>query len=343
MRDGLGKQLKHDVFNHAGVVIVPAGTLLTEEHLELFGKHGIEPGQIVVSAAVPKSDPKSARRASGSLVQSVRKAAEQSKILFEQTALTKKIPVMELRGTILPAVRQIAANDDVFALFEAVKAQDEYTYQHNIGVGVLSTLIGKWMGLDEMELSILSLGATLHDVGKVNIPLEILNKPGKLTTEEYALIKKHTVYGYELLKDTVGLSYRIALIALQHHERGDGKGYPLGLRKDQTDPLSKIVAVADVFHAMSSKRPYHDPMPFTEVVGQMRQGVFGQLDPEIVTVFLNGMAQRLLGREVLLTDGRVGEVVLIHPHDKTSPLIRTGSSFVDLSKERHVAIRSVAV
>ncbi|WP_426451406.1 HD domain-containing phosphohydrolase [Paenibacillus sp. S-38] len=339
MRRNLGKQLKQDVFNHGGVVILPAGTLLTEEHLELIGKHGIDPSQIVILEPHRVSSPK----ASDSLAQTVRKAAEQSRMLFEQTALTKKIPVMELRGAILPAVQQIAANDDVFTLFEAVKAQDEYTYQHNIGVGALSTLIGRWMGLDETELNILSLGATLHDVGKVNIPLEILNKPGKLTSEEYALVKKHTVYGYDLLKETVGLNYRIALIALQHHEREDGEGYPLGLHKNQTDPLSKIVAVADVFHAMSSKRPYHEPMPFTDVVERMRQGVFGQLNPEIVTVFLNGVAQRLLGREVLLTDGRVGEVVLIHPNDKTSPLVKTGSSFVDLSKERHVAIRSVAV
>ncbi|MCZ8522558.1 MULTISPECIES: HD-GYP domain-containing protein [Paenibacillus] len=347
MKDYLGKRLKQDVFNAAGLVILPAGTLIREEHIGLLGKHGIQEGDLSFTAnkddQLITGEGHRSGSAADSLSWAVRTAAEQSKALFGKAAHTRKIPVMEFRNAILPAVQQIAANEDVFALFEAVKAQDEYTYQHNIGVGVLSTLIGKWMGLDETELGLLSLGATLHDVGKVNIPLEILNKPGKLTKEEYELIKKHTIYGYGLLKETVGLNYRVALIALQHHEREDGQGYPLGLRKDQTDLFSKIVAVADIFHAMSSRRPYHEPMPFTGVVEQMRQGVFGQLNPEIVTVFLNGIAQRLLGREVLLSDGRVGEVVLIHSHDKTAPLVKTGSSFVDLSKERHLSIQTVAV
>lgn len=93
----------------------------------------------------------------------------------------------------------------------------------------------------------------------MKIPLEILNKPGRLTDEEYAIMKKHTIWGYELIKETVGTTKRQALVALQHHERMDGSGYPFGLQRAQIDPFSRIVAGADVFHAMSSRRVYRHP------------------------------------------------------------------------------------
>ena len=131
------------------------------------------------------------------------------------------------------------------------------------------------------------------------------------------------------------------MVALQHHEREDGSGYPLRLKSSHIDPISRIVAVADVFHAMSSKRPYHEEMPFYEVVKRMRQGFFGELDPNIVSVFLTNMIRNLIGRKVLLTDGRVGEVIYINPSDDTHPLIQIEHTFLDLSKERHIHIKGV--
>ncbi|MFD2880941.1 HD-GYP domain-containing protein [Paenibacillus rhizoplanae] len=216
----------------------------------------------------------------------VNSTVDLSKELFESYRISRKIPLADIRKDVLPVIQEISRNPDIFALFHSVQGKDDYTYQHNIGVAVLSTLIGRWLEMSEAELSVLSMAATLHDIGKLKIPSELLNKPGKLTDEEFTQVKKHTVYGYEILKETTGANSRIALVALQHHERNDGKGYPLGLTDEQIDPYSKIVAVADIFfHAMSSKRPYHEPMPFHMIVDQMRRGSFGALDPHIVTVF----------------------------------------------------------
>jgi HD-GYP domain-containing protein (c-di-GMP phosphodiesterase class II) len=247
----------------------------------------------------------------------------------------------EIRNEVLPAILQLSKNKDIFELFEAVKAKDDYVYQHNVGVGVISTLIGRWMNLDDSELSILSLAATLHDVGKIKLPLEVLNKPGKLNEIEFQLIKKHTIFGYELLKGTTGLSLRIARVALQHHEREDGNGYPLGLKKENIDLFSSIVAVADIFHAMSSKRPYHEPLSFHEIVNQMTDGKFGVLNPQIISVFIENLMKRLVGKQVLLTDGREGEVVYINPHNIETPLIKLADYFLDLSQERDVHIKSI--
>ncbi|GAA3401394.1 HD-GYP domain-containing protein [Paenibacillus hodogayensis] len=332
MDEYIGKIAKHDITNSNGTVLVPAKTKITEEHVHLLRNHVVDPSLIPFITG----DDQEFRR-------SMKRTVDTSKELFHSIESSRKVPLLEIRQKILPFVQQAAAYSNVFQLFESVKATDEYTYQHNIAVGIISTLIGRWMSLTESDISILSLAATLHDVGKVKIPVEILNKPGKLSNDEYALVKKHTVYGYELLKETIGLNPRIPLAALQHHERNDGKGYPFGLKEDKIHLFSKIVAVADIFHAMSSKRPYHHPLSFHEIVIQMRKGIFGELDPNIVTVFLDNIMRKIVGERVVLTDGRVGDVVYLNPHHLESPLIKTGDEFIDLSKRNDLHIKEIHI
>lgn len=336
MEQLIGKRTKHDILNAYGVTIVPAEAVLTPESLQILINHRIDINSIVFA-----SDRKPVQEKSIQIGELVQQTVTVSKELFESILLSRKVPLMEIRNEVLPAILQLSKNPDIFELFEAVKSKDDYVYEHNIGVGVISTLIGRWMNLDNSELSILSLAATLHDVGKVKLPLEILNKPGRLNEVEFQLVKKHTIFGYELLKGTTGLSLRIARVALQHHEREDGNGYPLGLKKENIDLFSSIVSVADIFHAMSSKRPYHEPMSFHEIVGQMSAGKFGALNPHIVSVFIENMMKRLVGKQVLLTDGRAGEVVYINPHNIETPLIKLADYFLDLSQERDVHIQTI--
>ncbi|MFC4102272.1 HD-GYP domain-containing protein [Paenibacillus xanthanilyticus] len=338
----LGLKLKNDVTTAYGLTIIPAHTVLEERHTALLAKHGIDPYSLVY-VQHPRGSQRRPESGGGTQDAAVRQAVKASKALFARMQETRKIPVMELRDEVLPLVQQAAEEPDVFGLFESIRAKDDYTYEHNIGVGVLATLIGRWMNLSETELSVLAMAATLHDVGKIKIPSEILNKPGKLTSEEYAIVKQHTVIGYEMLKGTTGLNSRVALAALQHHERSDGSGYPLGLTAEQIDPLSRIVAVADVFHAMSSRRPYHEPLPFYDILNQIRLGKFGVFDPQIVSIFLENMVGRMVGRKVVLSDGRSGEVVFLNPHSLERPLVRLEDEFIDLSKVGDVHILRVII
>jgi HD-GYP domain-containing protein (c-di-GMP phosphodiesterase class II) len=336
MEQLIGKRMKHDILNAYGVTIVPADSVLTRESVNILINHRIDLYSLSLA-----EDQKPVAENSIQLGELVQQTVTITKELFESILVSRKVPLMAIRNEVLPAILQLSKNTDIFELFEAVKAKDDYVYQHNIGVGVISTLIGRWMNLDDSELSILSLAATLHDVGKIKLPLEVLNKPGKLSEVEFQLIKKHTILGYELLKGTTGLSMRIARVALQHHERVDGKGYPLGLKKENIDVFSSIVAVADIFHAMSSRRPYHEPLSFHEIVSQMSQGRFGALDPHIISLFIENMMKRLVGKQVLLTDGREGEVVYINPHNIETPLIKLADYFLDLSLERDIHIKSI--
>lgn len=330
----IGKKVKSDIVNHYGITIVPAQTIINHEVVRLLVNHQIEKQSISICDETPDKVRTS---------QLMRQTVSRSKELFESITSSKKIPVMELRKEVLPVIHEITNHPNVFEMIDIIKAKDEYTYQHNIGVGILSTLIGKWMNLSGTELTILSLAATLHDVGKVNVPTEILNKPGKLTKEEYEIMKKHTVFGYELLKEAIGLHPKVARVALQHHEREDGGGYPYGIKKDQIDLMSSIVAVADVFHALSSERPYHSQLPFHEVMQQMERGKFGELNPQIVSLFMENMIKRTLGKQVVLTDGRLGEVVLLNPHRMEAPLIKIENDFVDLSHAEGLRIKEIVV
>lgn len=230
---------------------------------------------------------------------------------------------------------------DFFKLFVSLQSKDDYTYRHNVAVGILATLIGKWLDLKENELSQLSIAATLHDIGKVKIPQEILTKPGKLTKDEYNLMKKHTIFGYEMLKSTIGTNHAEALVVLQHHERQDGTGYPFGLSADRISFFSRIVAVADVFHAMSSNRSYRNASPFYETLMQMNNNAFGEFDPKICRLFIDKMMQSMIGNEVLLTDNRTGTLVMTNAHSPLRPLIQINSDFVDLSKEPSLHIVQV--
>ena len=174
-------------------------------------------------------------------------------------------------------------------------------------------------------------------------PVEILNKPGRLTAEEFDLIKLHPVFGYEMLMRTDGSTEREKLVALQHHERQDGSGYPYGIRGDRIDAYSRIVAVCDVYHAMSSRRSYHEPSPFYAILEQMSQNRFGEFDAAIVGVFIDKMMNMTVGNDVKLSDGSIGSIVLVHPTEPLRPLVKIGERFVDLRREPNVKIEQVIV
>ncbi|CAM3893380.1 HD-GYP domain-containing protein [Mesobacillus zeae] len=268
-------------------------------------------------------------------------ASRQMEEIFDHTARTGMVPLEDVRKDIVPVIREAAAIPHLNHLFYELKSKDEYTYRHTICVGIISALIGKWLDLEEEELSDLTLGAILHDVGKARIPSAILNKPGKLTKEEYAEMKRHTIYGYEMLKDLPGIGRKIPLIALQHHEREDGAGYPLGLTSNKVEHLAKIVAIADVYHAMSSARVYHRPEPFHIVISQMQNDVFGKFDPKIMVVFLYRMMLNLVGQRVELNDGSKGTLVMVDSYEPLRGLIQVGEELIDLRFNRTLAIAKV--
>jgi HD-GYP domain-containing protein (c-di-GMP phosphodiesterase class II) len=305
----IGKQLAANLFNHSGVFVLPAMTLLSGEHIRLISQHKIllEPHDVlqVDNAAFYQ------------LAVDDCTAAMES--IFDQLRYTKtkRLPMIELRNEVIPFIQQVSEKNDFYGILAALQSKDDYTYRHNVAVGIISTLLGKWLKLK---------------------PADILTKPGPLNEEEYALMKKHTTLGYEMIRDTVGTTHMQALVALQHHERMDGSGYPFGVLGHRITDFSKIVAVADIFHAMTSDRFYRTAAPLYEVLRQMDDNVYGKLDPYICSVFINKLMQSMIGNEVLLTDGRIGKIIMILAHDPLRPLVNIDDDFIDLSRHRQLGI-----
>ena len=248
--------------------------------------------------------------------------------------------IVLIKAKVAPVIADAAMNPDIYS-FDELHADNEYTYRHNIGVGIIATYLGMKLGLSKENLSALTLAATLHDVGKTKIPDSILEKPGRLTAAEYEEMKRHAIYGYELLKNIPGIPSSIALTALQHHEREDGKGYPHGLMGNDIHHHAKIVAIADVFHAMSSNRVYHQAMPFYKVIEQMNRDMFSKFNPEILMELVSRLMSTLVGKEVMLTNGRFGTIIMIDPYDPLKALLKTGTEIIDLRMEKEWQIERI--
>ncbi|WP_238403175.1 HD-GYP domain-containing protein [Paenibacillus mesophilus] len=332
----MGKRLLRDLFNSKGVLLIAAATVLDTGHADILEDHGM-----MLTVRDVEDVGHDASMSAELLAASLDEAVAVVKGVFEHIRNTRQIPLAELRTRVIPVIRHTTDRLHLFQMFTMLQAKHDYLYRHSVAVGAVSMLLGKWLRLSEAELLQLTTAAVLHDIGKTQIPVELLNKPDRLTEDEFETMKRHTLIGFEMIKKTVGTTHRQASVALQHHERIDGSGYPFGLKSDKIDLFSRIVAVADVFHAMTSKRVYRDPSPLYEVLKQMETNAYGTFDPAVVTVLIRKFMQALIGYEVMLTNGTKAKIVLIHPHNQTRPLVQSGERFIDLSKEYSVHIEQV--
>lgn len=183
-------------------------------------------------------------------------------------------------------------NEQTLRLLYILKQLHPHTYAHSINVSNSAGALGRKLRLNVHDLEILEFAALFHDIGKLNIPESILKKPGKLTDEEFAEMKKHTIYSVKLLK-TAGITDTDVLkTILYHHERPDGKGYPEGLLKCEIPDLSRILTVTDAFDAMMSNRCYRKGLKLAEAKQELIKGKGKQFDPEVVTAFLDILEEK---------------------------------------------------
>lgn len=222
-----------------------------------------------------------------------------------------KVPLKEqedINKLIGNMINEILENKNFMVNMVDLKTFDNYTYFHSVNVTVLSVVIGVGLGLNEQDLFKLGLGALLHDIGKIFIPKEILNKPGKLTDEEYEIMKTHAYKGFEYLKNHFDIPITSYVAALQHHERYDGTGYPYQYKGDNISLFGRIMAVADVYDALTSDRPYRKGLLPSEAVEYIMAGGGTLFDPKMVRVFVDKVAPYPVGTFVRLSDKREGIV-----------------------------------
>jgi HD-GYP domain-containing protein (c-di-GMP phosphodiesterase class II) len=206
--------------------------------------------------------------------------------------------------------------------------------------------MGKKLGYSKDRLKILGLGAFLHDIGKAKVSTRILNKPGELTDEEFAKVKKHTKYGYEVLTNIDNIPERAARVAYGHHERCDGSGYPKGITKRFISHYSRIVTVVDVFDSMINKRVYRDPIHIREVIEYLyTRFTKNEMDREIIEQFLEIVTPYPVGTKIKLSTGQQAVVTKINTTNNLRPVVKIlpegGSTEIDLNENLDVQIEEV--
>lgn len=230
---------------------------------------------------------------------------------------------------------------NTFHMLQNMRKYDDATFIHCLNVAIICNVFGHWIHMSHKDIDILTLAGLLHDVGKMEIPERIIKKPELLTDSEYSVVKLHPKRGYNLL-EPIRMDERIKNVALMHHERCDGTGYPQGLKSDQIDEFAKMVAIVDIYDAMTSARVYRGPLCPFEVITIFESEGYEKFDPKYIIPFLEGIVNSYLNEKVILSDGRIGTIVLNNKNALSRPVVRVGNDLIDLSKEKNLSIQEIA-
>lgn len=230
---------------------------------------------------------------------------------------------------------------ELFTLLHEMQKVDASTRAHSMNVSILSRLIGTWAGFDKEKLDRLTLAGLLHDIGKLRIPDVILLKPGRLTKEEFGLIKQHTLFGFDAIKD-MKLHRDVKDAILLHHEKFDGSGYPFGYKGEKLGDISSIVTIADVYDAMTSKRCYHDAMCPFDVIADFEYDGIKKYNPKYIGMFLGRIANSYVGSHAILSNGKKCKIIYItKDYSRPTVCLDEDDSVLDLTKCKDIKIQAV--
>lgn len=278
------------------------------------------------------------------------KAIAKTEKQFEEVAKEHDLDITGIKNTTDEIVDETLNNPQAFSSLSAIKTKDEYTYNHSVNVSILAVLVGRKLDLTKKAIRLLALGGLLHDVGKMRIPSEILNKPGKLTPEEWAIIQTHTVEGHDLLT-AQKVDREVATCALRHHERVAGTGYPKKLVAQKIDIYSKIVAVCDVYSALTTQRIYKPAFHPYKAMRMIVADVGNHFDMEITKVFQRIVGIYPNGTVLKLSNGLLCRVVDQNYNLPLRPILQIlekenqkqveGIELIDLTKRKDLFVKEI--
>ncbi len=232
-----------------------------------------------------------------------------------------KVRLEDARPVITACVDSIKANASAMFWMSRVKSRDAYTAEHCLRVAIFTIAFARFLGLPDEDLHVAGMCGLLHDLGKLKVPDNILNKPGPLNAEELVVMKNHAHLGYELMKSDPALESIISDVSRHHHERMDGGGYPDNLEDSQISRFARIVSIVDAFDAMTSDRCYRDGMPASDAIRVLYQNRGTQFDAEMVEAFIRMVGLYPPGTLIELSTGEVALVVAVHPGKKLKPRV----------------------
>jgi len=258
--------------------------------------------------------------------------------IMSDVRLGKQVEVERVEPVVEKMVASIFRNQHALLSLGRIRQMDQYTFEHSVSVGVLLIAFAKAMGLDRDVIQQIGIGALLHDIGKIKVPDHILNKPGKLTDEEFAVMKSHVVHSEKILTATAGISATAIAVAAQHHERYDGTGYPRGLTGDEISLYGQMAAIVDVYDAITADRCYHKGQSPTVVLRKLLEWSKFHFNPELVQHFIHTVGIYPVGTLVRLDSGRLAVVLEPGEKDLLHPVVRI---IYDTNKRTYISPRTV--
>lgn len=345
------------IVDRAGRILISRNTTLDSYHIMSLIKMGIpgvyiregeedeeeetaKPGDIVIAPSVQREIEKQTvkDRAKVNLSESVKaRVAEGIQYLYNDTV--SEGFTSTTRSITDDLMKAISDNDAIAVDISALKISDEYTFKHSVDVATMAMIVGKKHGLNKQEVYELGISGLLHDVGKSKIPNEILNKAGKLTDDEFMMMKQHSLFGYQILKEKDDLSNSIKLGVLQHHEKMNAKGYPMGVPSEKINLFARIISVADIYDALVTERPYKKPFSPRDAV-EMIMSLTEELDIKVMRSFLESVILYPVGTDVELSTGERARVIENNSKYVLRPKViglKSGKTF-DLSEIANASI-----
>lgn len=329
--------LTEDVRGKTSTPIIDKDTVLNEEHIVMLQKFLIDKvvvsktlanggqfrGMAITNERMNEQQVKSSISQKKSFRKYYENAIVEYKRQFGQWQSNFPVNILEIRRFLIPLIKSsldIKNEIEIYKLYQHVTKKD-YLYQHSISMAVLSSYLAKRMGFEEGESIQIGLAGFLSNIGMAKIDSNIIYKEGSLTREEEESMRTHPIHAYYLLQSIQMITENVNLAVLQHHERLDGSGYPLGLKGQKINRYARIIAVCDVYHAMTSDRFYQKGQsPFT-VMKVLNENSLISLDPLVVEIFTKAFMNLAIGEGVKLSNTQVGKITFIDEGNLESPLV----------------------
>ena len=250
------------------------------------------------------------------------------------------LDVRKLLQSSLSMVSGTNSSMSVLDMLHNMREYDDSTYAHCMNVALICNVLATWLKLSPEDVEMATACGLLHDIGKIMVDQSLITKPGKLSATEYSEVKNHTVRGYKLLQEK-NVDVHIRNAALMHHERNDGTGYPLGLRGEQIDRFARIVAIADVYDAMTATRVYREALCPFRVIEMFEEEGFQKYEVEYLLVFLENVVNTYIQNQCLLSDGTIATIVFVNRSKLSRPVVECEGRYINLADQPGLKIEKL--